>query len=91
MGDTIDFWRVLEVEPEQRLALKFGMKAPGEGVLEFVIAPPAEAITRLTVTGYWRPHGVPGQLYWYALQPMHLVVFDGMARRICRRAEAQSG
>ncbi len=91
VGDTIDFWRVMEVDPGCRLALEFGMKGPGEGVLEFVIAPPVEVLTRLTVTGWWHPHGMPGHLYWHALQPLHLLVFNGMAQKICRQAENQSG
>ena len=38
-GDRIDYWTVLALEPEHRLTLHFGMKAPGSGVLEFVIDP----------------------------------------------------
>ena len=37
VGDVIDSWRVIGVEPERRLTLAFGMKAPGAGVLEFEI------------------------------------------------------
>jgi hypothetical protein len=35
VGDALDFWRVLEVEPPHRLLLLAEMKLPGEAVLEF--------------------------------------------------------
>ena len=89
MGDRIDSWTVLGVEPERRLSLKFGMKAPGAGVLEFELSPRADGGTRLTATGYWHPAGVWGLLYWYSLAPAHQVIFSGMTAEICRRAEAQ--
>jgi hypothetical protein len=39
MGDAVDSWRVIGLEPGRRLTLLMGMKAPGAGVLEFEIAP----------------------------------------------------
>ncbi|MCK7515882.1 MAG: DUF2867 domain-containing protein [Desulfobacterales bacterium] len=39
LGDTIDSWKVIGLEPQQRLTLLFGMKAPGSGVLEFEVTP----------------------------------------------------
>jgi uncharacterized protein YbjT (DUF2867 family) len=39
LGDNIDSWKVLALEPERRLTLQFGMRAPGSGVLEFEITP----------------------------------------------------
>ncbi|MFW6278234.1 MAG: DUF2867 domain-containing protein [Halorhodospira sp.] len=88
-GDVIDSWRVLIAEPEQRLALGFGMKAPGTGVLEFTIEPLAGARNRVRVTAYWLPHGLPGRLYWYAMEPAHAFLFRGLAHEICRRSEDQ--
>jgi uncharacterized protein YbjT (DUF2867 family) len=88
VGDKIDSWDVIGVEPERRLTLAFGMRAPGAGVLEFEITPLSETRTRLTATGYWHPAGVWGLLYWYSLEPAHRVIFDGLAQEICRRAEA---
>jgi hypothetical protein len=87
VGDRIDSWKVLGLEPERRLSLAFGMKAPGAGMLEFELTPRADGGTRLTVTAYWHPAGVWGLLYWYAFEPMHKVIFSGTAREICRRAE----
>jgi uncharacterized protein YbjT (DUF2867 family) len=90
-GDRIDYWTVLALEPERRLTLHFGMRAPGSGVLEFEVEPePAAAPglrTRLTITAYWHPQGVWGLLYWYALAPAHLFIFRRMTQAMLRRAE----
>jgi len=88
VGDTVDSWRVIGVDPGRRLTLMFGMKAPGAGVLEFDIAPEPDQRTRVTATAYWHPAGVWGLLYWYAMFPAHLFIFDGMTRAIARRAES---
>jgi uncharacterized protein YndB with AHSA1/START domain len=86
-GDRIDSWEVLTAEPGRRLALIFGMKAPGRGVLEFVIAAMGGG-TRLTATAYWEPDGIAGVLYWRAMQPAHIVLFRRLTAEICHRAEA---
>jgi len=88
-GDRIDSWEVLAVEPGHLLALKFNMKAPGRGVLEFLIAPRGDHRVRLSATAYWEPHGMAGVLYWRAMQPAHLILFDRLTSEICRRAERE--
>ncbi len=88
IGDHVDSWEVIGVEPERRLTLAFGMRAPGAGVLEFDIAPESGNATRVTATAYWHPAGALGLAYWYALEPAHRVIFKGLTREICRRAEA---
>ncbi len=88
VGDTIDYWTVLGLEPARRLTLNFDLKAPGNGVLEFEIEPIDASHSRLTVTAYWHPAGIWGLLYWWALVPAHLFLFKGMTREIARRAEA---
>ncbi len=90
-GDVIDSWQVLAVEEERRLALLFGMRAPGTGVLEFRIAPLPAYGARLAVTAYWAPRGLPGLLYWHAMGPAHRVLFQGLTREICRRAAGEAG
>lgn len=88
VGDAIDYWTVIGLEPERRLTLNFGMKAPGSGILEFEIEPLADGRTRIVETAYWHPQGVWGLLYWGVLVPFHLFIFKGMTRAIARRAEA---
>ncbi len=86
VGDTIDSWEVIGLEPERRLTLRFGMKAPGAGVLEFELVPVKEG-TRITATAYWHPHGALGLMYWYPLVPFHGLIFSRMTEAIARHAE----
>ena len=88
VGDAIDYWTVIGMERERRLTLNFGMRAPGAGILEFEIERVDDRRSRVTVTAYWHPQGVWGLLYWYALVPAHLFIFDRMTSAIARRAEA---
>lgn len=90
VGDEVDSWKVLEIEPPNLLALVFGMKAPGRGVLEFTIVPVGGG-TRLTVTAWWDPDGLAGRLYWMAMKPPHLVLFDRLTTEIARRAANAGG
>jgi uncharacterized protein YbjT (DUF2867 family) len=86
VGDVIDAWRVIAIEPERRLTLLMEMKAPGSGVLEFDIRPESGG-PRITATAYFHPAGLWGLLYWYPLTPVHLILFKGLTRAIASRAE----
>jgi uncharacterized protein YbjT (DUF2867 family) len=92
LGDRIDYWTVIGIEPLRRLTLNFGMRSPGSGVLEIEVEPDAgpgpAGQSRISVTAYWHPRGVWGLLYWYALVPAHLFLFRGMTAAMARRAEA---
>jgi hypothetical protein len=90
VGDNIDYWTVIGVEPERRMTLHFGLRAPGSGILEFVLEPLPVGGTRLAITAYWHPQGVWGLLYWAVLVPFHLFIFKGMTRAMVRRAEAMA-
>jgi hypothetical protein len=87
VGDTVDSWRVIGLEPQRRLTLLFGMRAPGAGILEFELEPEGEG-TRITATAYWHPKGAWGLLYWYPLAPFHGLIFSRMTEAIARRAES---
>jgi uncharacterized protein YbjT (DUF2867 family) len=88
VGDVVDSWRVIALEPGRRLTLMMEMKAPGAGVLEFVAQPTPDGGSSVSATTYWHPAGVWGLLYWYAFVPAHLFIFEGLARSIMRRAAA---
>jgi uncharacterized protein YbjT (DUF2867 family) len=90
LGDVVDYWTVIGIEPQRHLTLHFGMKAPGSGILEFDLRPLEGGGTDLKVTAYWHPRGVWGLLYWYTLVPAHLFLFKGWTREIARRAEVAS-
>jgi uncharacterized protein YbjT (DUF2867 family) len=85
VGDVIDAWRVIAIEPKVRLTLLMEMKAPGAGVLEFVVKPEEQGY-RITATAYFHPAGIWGLLYWYLLSPAHWLIFRGMTRAISVRA-----
>lgn len=87
IGDRIDSWEVVGVEPEHRLTLAFGMRAPGAGVIEFVIETITPNQTSIQVNAYWHPAGVWGIMYWYAISPFHNLIFNSLPKEIARRAE----
>ena len=47
-----------------------------------------QATSRLTMTARFRPKGLLGILYWYAVVPLHHFVFGGMLNGIKRAAES---
>jgi hypothetical protein len=81
-GDSLDFWRVLEVEPPRRLLLLAEMKTPGEAILEFRIHPIGDKQTEIQQLSRFLPRGLLGILYWYVLYPFHQWVFKGMLKGI---------
>lgn len=78
-SDALDFWRVLLAnKQEKRLLLYAEMKLPGEAWLEFKI----DKKNTLTQTATFRPLGLYGRLYWYAVLPFHGFIFKGMINKI---------
>jgi uncharacterized protein YbjT (DUF2867 family) len=78
IGDAVDFWRVLYAnKKEGRLILYAEMKLPGEAWLEFHVSD-----NLLTQTSTFRPLGLLGRLYWYAVLPLHGFMYRGMVHKI---------
>ncbi len=78
-GDSLDFWRVLYADKEEKRLLLFAeMKLPGEAWLEFEI----DEDKTLTQTATFRPKGLWGRIYWYSVLPFHYFIFGGMIRNI---------
>lgn len=89
-GDALDFWRVTGVDPGRRLELRAEMRLPGTAVLEFEVSqnhlfdteyPTLRQIAR------FKPRGLGGLLYWFAVQPFHKFVFHRMLLGIKHDAE----
>jgi uncharacterized protein YbjT (DUF2867 family) len=81
-GDTLDFWRVLAADKQnKRLLLYAEMKLPGEAWLEFKIIQKNNK-PYLQQTATFRPVGLAGRLYWYVSYPFHLFIFNGMANNL---------
>jgi len=77
-GDTVDFWRVLYANKEEgRLLLFAEMKLPGEAWFEFKITG-----DELIQTATFRPKGLAGRFYWYAVYPFHGFLFKGMINKL---------
>ncbi len=85
-GEALDFWRVTGFERDRRLSLRAEMKLPGEALLEFRIEPRGERQSTLRQIALFQPRGLFGLLYWYAVVPLHHVVFRGMLLGIQREA-----
>lgn len=80
-GETLDFWRVLLANKEERRLLLYAeMKLPGEAWLEFHIS----ENNVLTQTATFRPLGLLGRFYWYAVLPFHGFIFNGMIRQLAK-------
>lgn len=82
VGDGLDFWRVITVEPPHRLLLLAEMKTPGDALLEFMITPEGPGKVELKMVSRFLPRGLAGILYWYALLPTHRWLFEGMLRAV---------
>src|SRR5665647_759588 len=81
-GDALDFWRVLLVDRKNyRLLLFAEMKLPGEAWLEFSIVK-NENRCLLKQVATFRPRGILGRNYWYAMLPFHYFIFRNMLKRI---------
>ncbi len=106
VGDGLDFWRVLNIQPQKRLLLFTEMRLPGEGLLDLRVIPhepegsagtsektapedlgqnPGAPRTELVLSLYFKPHGLPGRAYWYAVYPLHRLVFMDMLKVIAAR------
>lgn len=86
LHDTIDFWRVSAVKAGEYLQLSAEMRLPGEAWLEWRATDEDDG-RLLDQTAYFRPRGLSGRLYWYAMLPFHQLIFGRMARKITRAAE----
>jgi uncharacterized protein YbjT (DUF2867 family) len=88
VGDVVDCWRVELLEPNQKLRLEAEMKLPGRAWLEFEVTPKSDGSGSLIrQTAIFDPVGLAGLAYWYALFPLHQLVFAGMLRGIARAAD----
>ena len=83
VGAALDFWRVEAYEPDRLLRLRAEMRLPGRAWLQFEVDGDAHS-SRIRQTALFDPLGLAGLAYWYALLPLHKLVFrrmlDGIAQ-----------
>lgn len=85
VGEPLDCWRVETCERPRRLRLAAEMKMPGRGWLEFEVVPRDGDVT-IHQTAVFDPRGLGGLAYWYAIWPLHELVFRRMLAGIVRHA-----
>jgi uncharacterized protein YbjT (DUF2867 family) len=84
--DTFDFWYVQEIETDEHLVLRAAMKLPGRAWLEFILSPEGSRHTLVRCCAWFEPSGLLGELYWWALYPVHILIFRGLVEAVCKKA-----
>jgi uncharacterized protein YbjT (DUF2867 family)/uncharacterized protein YndB with AHSA1/START domain len=87
VGESLDFWRVEDVEPGRLLRLRAEMRVPGLAWLEMTVEPRGASGSTYTQRALFHPRGLLGHLYWWSVAPFHGIVFGGMLRNIVSAAE----
>lgn len=85
VGDPVDWWRVVEMEPPSRLLLRAEMKVSGEAWLEFTMADDKDGCS-FRQRAMFIPSGIRGRLYWASVSPFHRGIFPNMANNIAQAA-----
>jgi uncharacterized protein YbjT (DUF2867 family) len=89
VGEAIDFWRVEALERPHLLRLRAEMKLPGQAWLEFSITGDDDQ-TVLHQKALFIPHGLAGNLYWWAVSPFHSIVFGSMITNLAAAGRTAS-
>jgi len=87
IGDFVDFWRVEELTENHHVKLHAEMVLPGDAWIEWTLEPLGSG-TRITQRATYKPKGLLGRLYWYAVAPFHVLVFPGLLQGILKDAES---
>ncbi len=85
IGDVIDWWRVEDFKKNKILRLYAEMKLPGRAWLQFEVKP-INGRAQVTQTAIFDPIGLQGLIYWYALYPLHAIIFTGMLDEIAKKS-----
>ncbi|MGV9305328.1 SDR family oxidoreductase [Nonomuraea sp. NPDC003727] len=85
VGDSIDFWRVEEIEHGHLLRLRAEMRLPGLAWLE-LSQRLENGRTVYHQRAVFHPHGLLGHLYWWTILPFHGLIFGRMPRNVAAAA-----
>lgn len=88
VDDVIDFWRVEKLDKPHTVLLHAEMKLPGAAWLQFDVQPDVSGRTRLRCCAWFQPRGLFGEIYWYSLYAIHLLIFKELVTAMRRRAES---
>lgn len=82
-GEALDFWRVEAINRPEILRLRAEMRMPGLAWLEFALkSDSAGTGTVITQRALFAPRGLFGHAYWWAVWPMHGLVFPSMVKNM---------
>ena len=90
VGESLDFWRVEEIEDRKLLRLRAEMKVPGAAWLELSVEKDESGKTLFVQRALFHPRGLAGHAYWWSVAPFHGIVFGGMLANIAGAAERRS-
>lgn len=85
VGDGLDFWRVVTLEPPNRMLLLAEMKSPGDELLEFKLSREGNCRVAVEVLTHFLPRGLAGIAYWYTMLSVHQWIFEGILKSIALR------
>ncbi|GGL07059.1 NAD(P)-dependent oxidoreductase [Sphaerisporangium melleum] len=88
VGDALDFWRVEEIEPGRLLRLRAEMRLPGLAWLELRCRRREDGGTVYGQRAIFHPRGLFGHVYWWAVYPLHGLIFGRMPGNVARAAAA---
>ena len=88
LGDQLDFWTVARVTTN-RLTLSADMRLPGNAVFDIHVFENASGDVCLEHTVSFNPRGWIGHFYWFALYPLHALVFRKMLNNMAEQIEAE--
>jgi uncharacterized protein YbjT (DUF2867 family) len=86
VGDSVDFWRVENLDPNRELLLRAELISPGLSWLQFELQPTGTGHTRLTLRAHFIPNPVWGHVYWTLLSKFHTYIFKGMLKHFFRES-----
>ncbi len=86
VGDHVDFWRVEEIQPGRLLRLVAEMKMPGRAWLQLEVEAEGSNASSIRQTALFDPVGIVGLAYWYAIWPVHNLIFGNMLKGLSRAA-----
>ncbi|MEU7832523.1 MULTISPECIES: SDR family oxidoreductase [unclassified Nonomuraea] len=85
VGDSIDFWRVEEIESGRLLRLRAEMRLPGLAWLELAVRQ-EDGRTVYEQRAIFYPRGLLGHLYWWTLVPFHRLIFGRLPKNLVTAA-----
>jgi uncharacterized protein YbjT (DUF2867 family) len=87
VGESLDWWRVEDLDRGRLVRLRAEMRVPGLAWLEMRSEPDTATSSLFIQRAVFQPRGLCGHAYWWAVVPFHRLVFGGMLRNIKTSAE----